>query len=173
MDEIIAWDAALLRRPFVVELRTRPLCHYTATLEPVQHDAGRGPSGRRMIAVVTGGAFEGERLKGKVLNGGGDWATIEEERDVLRLDARVTWETHDGAKIYVSYRGVLRPRSEARNQRAKGGTSTEEDYRNFYFRTAPVFETGDSRYLWLNDIVTVAMGGVIATGVKYDIFEVL
>jgi hypothetical protein len=42
-----------------------------------------------------------------------------------------------------------------------------------YFRTSPVFETGDPRYLWLNDIVAVAMGGSISNGVKYDIFEVL
>ncbi len=155
------------------ELRTRPLCTYHATLEPVQHDTGAAHMGRRMIAVVTGGVFEGERLKGKVLNGGGDWALIEEGRDVLRLDARVTWETHDGAKIYVSYRGVLRPLAEIRRQRAAGGTLSDEDYRSLYFRTAPIFETGDPRYLWLNDIVTVAMGGAIATGVKYDIFEVL
>lgn len=155
------------------ELRTRPLCTYHATLEPAQHDTGAGHMGRRMIAVVTGGAFEGERLRGKVLNGGGDWALIEEARDVLRLDARVTWQTDDGAKIYVSYRGVLRPLTEIRRQRAAGGTATEQDYRTLYFRTAPVFETGDPRYLWLNDIVTVAMGGAITNGVKYDIFEVL
>jgi len=156
----------------MVELRTRPLCLYTASLEPAQQDIGIAHVGRRMIAIVTGGAFEGERLKGKVLSGGGDWATIDEARDVLRLDARVTWQTDDGAKIFVSYCGVLRPRSEARHQRAKGGTSTEEDYRNFYFRTVPIFETGDPRYLWLSEIVTVAMGGVIPGGVKYEIFEV-
>ncbi len=156
----------------MVELRTRPLCRYTATLQPVQHDTGAGHFGRRMIAVVTGGEIQGERLKGRVLDGG-DWALIEEERDVLRLDARLTWETHDGAKIFVSYRGVLRPLTEIRRQRANGGTMTDEDYRSLYFRTAPVFETGDSRYRWLNDIVTVGMGGAIPDGVKYDVFEVL
>jgi hypothetical protein len=67
----------------------------------------------------------------------------------------------------------LRPLTEIRRQRAAGGTATEQDYRTLYFRTAPVFETGDPRYLWLNDIVTVAMGGAITNGVKYDIFEVL
>jgi hypothetical protein len=157
----------------MVEIRTRPLCIYHANLEPVQHNAGKGPFGRRLVAVVTGGAFEGERLKGKVLNGGGDWALIEEDRDVLRLDARVTWETHDGAKIYVSYRGVLRPFSEIRRQGAAGGTNTEEDHRKLYFRTSPVFETGDSRYLWLNDLIAVGVGGAMPGGVKYELFEVL
>ena len=56
---------------------------------------------------------------------------------------------------------------------AAGGTLTDEDYRTLYFRTTPVFETGDLRYLWLNDIVSVAMGGAISNGVKYDVFEVL
>jgi hypothetical protein len=157
----------------MVEIRTRPLCVYHANLEPVQHNAGKGPFGRRLVAVVTGGTFEGERLKGQVLNGGGDWALIEEDRDVLRLDARVTWQTHDGAKIFVSYRGVLRPLSEIRRQSASGGTETDEDHRNLYFRTSPVFETGDSRYLWLNDLVTVGVGAAIPGGVKYDVFEVL
>lgn len=126
-----------------------------------------------MIAVVTGGSFQGERLHGRVLNGGGDWALIEEARDVLRLDARVTWETHDGAKIYVSYRGVIRQLSAGRKQREKGGTLTEDDYRSFYFRTTPIFETGDSRYQWLNDLVAVAIGGVATDGVKYDVFEII
>ena len=152
------------------KLESRHLCSYSATLEPVQHDAGTGYFGRRMIAVVTGGAFNGPRLKGKVLHGGGDWATIEEARDVLRLDARVTWQTDDGAKIYVSYRGILRPLSQARSQAAR---DPDAGAASFYFRTTPIFETGDARYLWLNDIVTVATGDVMRGGVKYEVFEVL
>ena len=34
---------------------------------------GATPLGRRYIAYVTGGTFEGPRLKGRVLPGGGDW----------------------------------------------------------------------------------------------------
>lgn len=157
----------------MVELRSRYLCHYWASIDWPQQDLGVGHFGRRMIAVVTGGEVEGERIKAKVLYGGGDWALIDDARDTLRLDARVTWETHDGAKIFVSYKGVLRPRKEGGRQRAKGGTSTEEDYRTFYFRTNPIFETGDERYLWLNDIVTIGVGGVTKDGIKYDVFEIL
>ncbi|HXE10785.1 MAG TPA: DUF3237 domain-containing protein [Bryobacteraceae bacterium] len=156
----------------MIECKTRHICTYHATLEPVQHDTGAAHFGRRMIAVVTGGAFEGERIKGKVLYGGGDWATIEESRDVLRLDARVTWETHDGAKIYISYRGVLRPLSIAHQIAARGGTKTEDDVRSLYFRTNPLFETGDARYQWLNDIVCVGIGGLMPGGVKYELFEI-
>ena len=90
-----------------------------------------------------------------------------------RVVTRVTCESDDGAKIYVSYRGVLRLRSEASSQAAGAGTATDEDYKALYFRTLPIFETGDDRYRWLNDIVTVAIGGVGGGGVKYEIFEVL
>lgn len=151
---------------------TRHLCSYQATLQAPQQDVGTAYFGRRMIAVVTGGQFEGERIKGKVLSGG-DWATIEEARDVLRLDARVVWETQDGAKIYVSYGGVLRPLKAAQKIAAQGGTKSDEDRRALYFRTNPIFETGDSRYLWLNDIVAIGIGSLIPGGVSYEVFEVL
>ncbi len=92
---------------------------------------------------------------------------------MLRLDARVTWETDDGAKIYISYRGVLRPLSVAQKIAARGGTKTEDDIRSLYFRTNPLLETGDARYQWLNDIVCIGVGSLIPGGVKYELFEVL
>ena len=151
----------------------RPLCLYRATLERPQHDAGTGPFVRRMIAVVTGGDFEGDRLSGIVLPGGGDWALIDDARDTLRLDARATWQTHDGAKIYVHYTGVFRPYSEGPRQFARGGTQSDADRGALYFRTRPVFETGDARYAWLNDIVALGVGLVTPTGVAYELHEVL
>lgn len=147
-----------------MSMRTRFLCDYRATLEPVQHDTGRAHAGRRLIAVVTGGEFKGEGLSGRVLSGGGDWALIDDERDVLRLDARVTWETNDGAKIFVSYRGILKPLSLLRRSNADRST--------LYFRTMPVFETGDARYLWLNDLVCAAIGSVEPNGVRYQLFAI-
>lgn len=147
-----------------MHIATKFLCDYRATLEPVQHDMGRAHAGRRLIAVVTGGDFKGERLNGRVLPGGGDWALIDDERDTLRLDARVTWETNDGAKIFVSYRGVLKPLSLLRRSNA--------ERQALYFRTSPVFETGDVRYVWLNDLVCVAIGSVEPNAVRYQVFEV-
>jgi hypothetical protein len=156
-----------------MDVPTRHLCTYRALLEPEQHDVGSMHAGRRMIAVVTSGEFTGDRLAGRVLRGGGDWATIEESRDVLRLDARVTWETHDGAKIYVTYRGILRPLGEAQDQAQRGAMAPAEDAERLYFRISPRFETGDERYRWLNDLVAIGMGAIIPGGVQYAVFEVL
>ena len=52
-------------------VETRHLCTYRALLESAQHDTGAAHFGRRMIAVVTSGEFQGDRLKGRVLSGGG------------------------------------------------------------------------------------------------------
>jgi hypothetical protein len=151
----------------------RPLCVYRATLDRPQQDVGTGPFGRRMIAAVTGGDFAGERLNGIVLPGGGDWALIDAANDTLRLDARATWQTQDGAKIYVSYTGVFRPYSDGPKQFARGGTLTAEDRAALYFRTRPVFETGDARYAWLNGIVAIGVGLVTPEGVAYELHEIL
>ena len=46
-------------------VRTRHLATMEATLET--HPIGATPEGQRMVAAVTGGRIEGERLKGRVL----------------------------------------------------------------------------------------------------------
>src|SRR3546814_17166640 len=104
----------------MIEPSFRYLCSYRAAFTEPQQQIGKAHFGRRMIAALTGGEVEGERLHGRVMPSGGDWATID-DNDTLRLDARITMETHDGALIYVSYRGVLRPLSAAHKHARKGG----------------------------------------------------
>jgi hypothetical protein len=54
-------------------------CTYHATLkQPVA--VGPTPYGSRMVFEVTGGTFEGKRLRGKVLTGGADWLLVGAER---------------------------------------------------------------------------------------------
>ena len=154
------------------EPQFRYLCSYQADFTEPQQMVGKAHFGRRMIAALTGGWLEGERLKGRVMPSGGDWATID-DKGVLRLDARVTLETHDGALIYVSYRGVLRPMDKVREFSLRGGPQTPEEEAQVYFRTTPMFETGDERYAWLNDIVTIGMGASVGGAVRYNVFEVL
>jgi hypothetical protein len=155
----------------MIEPGFRYLCSYRAAFTEPQQQIGKAHFGRRMIAALTGGEVEGERLRGRVMPSGGDWATID-DRDTLRLDARVTFETHDGALIYVSYRGVLRPLTVAHKHARNGGPKTDAEKSEIYFRTTPMFETGDERYLWLNDIVAVGLGASVGGAVRYDVFEI-
>lgn len=98
------------------------------------------PQGSRAIANITGGTFEGERLRGKLENSGGDWVTIRADGS-LKLDVRVTLTTEDGASILMTYAGI--------GMRSEGGVSV---------RSAPLFETGDERYAWLNNVQAIGIG---------------
>ena len=141
---------------------------YNATLADPQQLVGAGPLGTRMIAQVTGGRVHGPRLNGVVLPGGGDWALIDAV-PTLRLDARLTLETDDGALIFASYRGIITPLDPETVARALSGTLQPGE---LYYRTTPIFETGDERYAWLNTLVCVAVGNIGATEVSYDVFGV-
>jgi hypothetical protein len=142
------------------------LFSYTADIDEPQQGVGAGPFGYRMIARVMGGRVEGPRLNGEVLPGGGDWATID-DKNTLRLDARITLKTDDDALIFGS---VITPIDPATIARVIAGTAESGD---FYYRTAPIFETGDARYAWLNTTVCVAVGNLSTSGVSYDVFGVL
>src|SRR2546421_10502991 len=61
--------------------------------------------GPRLTAPITDGHFEGPRLRGKVLPGGGDWTLLRGD-GVLELDLRLTLETDDGALIHMTSFGV-------------------------------------------------------------------
>ena len=109
--------------------------------------------GKLSIFPVTGGSFEGERLRGKVLAGGGDWVVAKTD-GTFELDLRVTLETDDGALIHMTFTGV-------------------RDDANHYLRTLPRFETAHPAYAFLNRLVAVATGDRRAEGPIYTIHEVL
>ncbi|HEY7027624.1 MAG TPA: DUF3237 family protein, partial [Gemmatimonadales bacterium] len=53
-------------------MRSRPLMALRLETAPTQ-DIGAVPRGGRVTFPITGGSFEGERLRGRVLPGGDDW----------------------------------------------------------------------------------------------------
>jgi uncharacterized protein DUF3237 len=140
---------------------------YVATLkEPVQ--VGAGPFGARAFFEVTGGSFEGKRLNGKLLTGGGDWLLIGPD-GYARLDVRAQLATNDGAVIYVQYFGVIEMNDKVAKAMAAGGAT---DYGDQYFRTSPRLETGDARYAWLNRTLFVAEGRSGPGRVEYKVYRV-
>ncbi|HZZ35294.1 MAG TPA: DUF3237 domain-containing protein [Caulobacteraceae bacterium] len=151
-----------------------PLCDVDIALEdgaPIV--LGRSPWRNRRVSYITGGRFEGPRLKGEVRAGGGDWSESgagEDGEALTLLDVRSIWVTHDGAQIYVAYGGrLVIPRAAlgAFRDPAKVEGLPEDSY---YFRTALTFETDDPRYAWLNQVVAVGRGRRTARGVRYAVF---
>ena len=111
-----------------------------------------GPQGTRTIVQLVGGRFEGPRVKASVQTPAGDWITNRADGS-YRLDVRLTLKTDNGALILVTYNGI--------GQTTNAGAS---------LRIAPLFETGDSRYVWLTRLQAVGVGERVGTTVKYDIY---
>ena len=65
---------------------------------------GETGAGRLVIIPITGGTFEGEQLRGRVLPGGADWSTQLPD-GVAHVHARYWIETDDGAIISVENEG--------------------------------------------------------------------
>ena len=114
---------------------------------------GTTPDGTLSIFPIIGGSFEGDRLRGKVLAGGGDWVTTKADGS-FELDARATLETDDGALIYMTFTGV---RDDAQK----------------YFRTLPRFETASPKYAFLNRLLAVGIGEIRPDGPVHVIEEIL
>jgi len=129
---------------------------------------GENPRGNRQIVPVTGGSFEGPRLKGKVLPGGADWLLVRPD-GVGEIDVRATLQTDDGALIYVAYRGYLTKVAELLPRWAAGEQIPHEEY---YLVATPYFETSAAQYAWLQQVVVIAMGSLIQGGVSYQVFAV-
>ena len=130
---------------------------------------GDTPQGTRRISGISGGLFQGERISGKILDGGNDWQIIRKEGCAV-LDVRLTLQIDDGEFIYMTYQGYRHGPKEVMDKIGRGEPVDPADY---YFRTNPVFETASSKYDWLNRIITVGVGHREASGPVYSIFEIL
>jgi hypothetical protein len=134
------------------QINVRPLMLLRLATSPTQ-EIGSTPEGRLTIFPVTGGSLEGERLRGKVLAGGGDWVTSR-SNGMMTLDLRVTLETDDGSLIQMTFTGI-------------------RDDANGYFRTVPRFETAAPRYAFLNRLLAVGTAEIRPEGPVHVIEEVL
>lgn len=127
----------------------------------------------QIFNVRPGGWVKGPAIRGEVVAPSADWLRIMPD-GTRRIDVRLSIKTDDGAIIFMTYMGraVAAP-ADAAARLAAGETLGPDQ---FYFITAPTFETASPTYSWLNDIV--AVGKVISLNrsndrhVTYDIFAV-
>jgi hypothetical protein len=136
-------------------MQSRPLMTLRLTTAPTQQ-IGIAPRGTRVTFPITGGTFEGDKLRGTVLGGGDDW-TIERSDGVIELDLRVTLETDDGALIHMTFEGV-------RDDKPSPAP---------YFRTVSRFETCEGRYGFLNRLLGVGTAEIRDGAPVHVIDEIL
>jgi hypothetical protein len=132
-----------------------PLCTAVVDVAP-PHSVG----GTRSIGEIRSVRLEGERMRAGLAGAAAaDWMAI--NGAIAAVDVRMTLLTDDGALIYVQYGGRLNLADRANGLNAY---------------VAPVFETGDERYAWLNAIQAVGKGkltpGLDGTRIEYEFYEV-
>ncbi|KAK4203128.1 hypothetical protein QBC40DRAFT_337786 [Triangularia verruculosa] len=104
---------------------------------------GAGPNGNRVVIPITGGSFKGPRLSGKVLPIGADWGLLDSQ-NIFSADTRYQLQTDDNAHIFISTSGP-----------AQGDG-------RIHLRIK--FETGSTKYYWLNNVIAV---GILTSGNGY------
>lgn len=118
------------------------------------HDFGVTPHGGRRLALVSGGSFEGPKLRGTIEEGGTDWIRIRTD-GVRQLDVRLGLRTHDDCLIALRYEGYRLASTETL---AIDRTGVDAPNGEYWYRVAGFFEVGDERYQWLNRVVAVGLG---------------
>ena len=118
---------------------------------------GDTPHGRRTVIPITGGTFEGPRLKGTILPGGADYQMANTAMNRTEIEAIYCIRTDDGVSIHVRNCGIIKRGPEG-----------------MYFRCAPKFEAPkDSKYAWMNESLFLCQPGMgPAGGINLDVWRV-
>jgi hypothetical protein len=112
---------------------------------------GDGPAGTRVVAEVGSATVTGERLNGTLAGAAADWLVV--NGTVGTVDVRGTIRTDDDAVIFVQYRGRM---------------DVADGFGSVPFHVAPVFETSDERYAWLNAVQAIGVGTTDGQSVRYE-----
>ncbi len=137
-----------------------PLCSAVVEVAPSMA-VGTVAGGERSVGELRSVIISGERMQASLAGvAAADWMVRAGDYGII--DVRLTVRTQDDALIYVSYGGRL----DLSNPAA-----------GIFAYVAPVFETGDPRYAWLNRLQAVGKGklAIAADGsarLDYEFFEI-
>ena len=149
------------------EIKTEFL--FTIALEVQVFSLGNTPYGGRRIFRFDTGSFEGPKLKGRVLPGGGGWSLVRRD-NVLEIEVGLILDTDDKEQIYMTWKGLRHGPKEVIDRLNRGETV---DPASYYFRATPYFETSSEKYGWMNRICSIATGSRAANGRTLQVFQVL
>ena len=119
----------------MTELRARPLFALLLEVQP-PIVVGKTPALDRRIGIISGGRFEGERLRGTLLPGGSDWQTVRGGDGAWLINVRIVLKTDDDAIIGMPYTGIRHGPKEVLDRIARGEVVKATDY---YFRIVASF----------------------------------
>jgi hypothetical protein len=128
--------------------------------------------GRRLSVQIEAGSFEGPRLRGKILPGGGEWPHVRED-DVFCFDARYHLQEDDGTIILIQNSGYRHapPEVQERLWSLRPGDVVPPDA--YYFRAMTRFETAPGKHDWLARHVFVGVGRRLETGNSLRYYKVI
>lgn len=109
------------------------------TLKPTV-EVGPTPNGFRRRVDISGGTFEGPRIRGIVLPGGADWQ-LQRADNFTVIEADYMLQADDGARIHIRNIGIS-------NSRVPGASVR-------YLRTVPSFEAPIGPHAWLNQSIFI------------------
>ena len=153
-------------REVLTELPVEHLFDLSVDLEPAQLIPTA--TGTVMNFIARGGSFEGPRLRGELLPGGGD-ALLVGADTVGRVRVRATLRTEDDVLIHYTAGGVIRIPPDGLERLAAGERLPFEET---YVRTTPVLETSDERYAWLAERVLVGLNELSKDHIDYRVYAV-
>jgi hypothetical protein len=149
------------------QLRTELAFEVHATLAPAL-EVGQTPYGRRRVIHITGGTFEGPRIKGAIVPGGADWQVIRPD-GVAELLALYDLRTDDGVLVHATSRGIRHGPADVIERVARG---EDVDPSLYYFRTHVTLEAPAGDYAWLNDSIYVGTGARLPSAVRIQIHRI-
>jgi hypothetical protein len=151
---------------------TRPALEYLMTLHAPIAGAPQRIDDTLTVFHSDSGTVDGPRIKGRILAPTADWLRAVPGGS-LRVDARMSIATDDGAQIHVQYGGVIAIAPADFARMAAGDTLAADE---MHFVTAPLFQTGDDRYAWLNRTQAIGKAVALKGGdggyVCYELFAV-
>ncbi len=125
-------------------------------------------SGRRQLIPIGAGTVEGPEIKGTVLPGGVDSQIIRPDGR-CELSARYALKFDDGCGVYLENNGIRTVPKEYVEKVLNGGFIDPSLY---YFRTTPVFEVYDEKYMWLKNNHFICSGERLPDKVRISFYMV-
>lgn len=142
------------------EASVEKLFYLEAVCGPEIHigDVGKGEMN---IYPVIGGYFEGEKMRGEIMNFGADWNYFQHSDGIDVISTRYLLKTDDGVVISIFTDGRCIETPEQMEMESRGEFV---DPGTYYFRQHLFFQTGAEKYKWLNGIIAFAVIGFKPTG---------